>query len=224
MINFPGSDLDLNTLKLPAGQAEAERTELGQDQFLELMITQLRNQDPFEPLDNGEFIGQLAQFSTVSGVADLSSSFEQLAGSLNSTQTLQAASIIGRSVLTSANVGQLAEGGSLRGAVDVPNATSSGFVRISTTTGELVRELPLGSVGPGLANFEWDGTASNGAPAAPGNYVVSAGFRSEGQETSLGTLLTSKVASVSLSAGGTNTRITTENGQELSLAEVRAVL
>jgi len=225
MIGITGSELDINSLKQrETAEAERNRTELGQEEFLSLMLTQLRNQDPFEPLDNGEFIGQMAQFSTVSGIADLTTSFETLANSLYTGQALQASTMIGRSVLTAGNQAVLEEGGTLQGGVDIPNSTSTGFVRISTPTGQLVRELPLGDRGPGLANFEWDGIGANGAPAAPGQYVISAGYRDNAEEVALGTFVTTKVASVSLSAGGTNTSITTEDGQELSLTEVKAVL
>lgn len=224
MINMPGTDLDLNALKLQQTEQDKNRTELGQNEFLELMLTQLRNQDPFKPMENGEFIGQMAQFSTVSGIADLTESFETLSTSLYSTQALQASTMIGRSVLTESNVGSLAAEGALQGAVDLPNATSNGFVRITNPAGELIRELPLGPSPAGLKNFEWDGIGADGQRVPPGQYLVSAGYREQGQDVSLTTLLNSKVTSVSLSANGADTSLTTENGQELRLSQVRAVL
>jgi flagellar basal-body rod modification protein FlgD len=224
MINMPGSDLDLNALKLPQSTNDKNRTELGQNEFLELMLTQLRNQDPFKPMENGEFIGQMAQFSTVSGIADLTESFQTLSTSLYSTQALQASTMIGRSVLTESSVGTLAEDSSLRGAVDLPNATSSGFVRITNPAGELIRELPLGPSGAGLKEFAWDGIGADGQRVPPGQYLISAGYREAGRDISLTPLLNSKVTSVSLSANGTDTTLTTENGQELRLSQVRSVL
>lgn len=224
MINMPGSDLDLNSLKLPQAEQRNRSNELGQNEFLELMLTQLRNQDPFKPMENGEFIGQMAQFSTVSGIADLTESFETLSTSLYSSQALQASTMIGRSVLTEGNVGTLPQDGALKGGVELPNATSNGFVRINSAAGELIRELPLGPSGRGLKNFEWDGIGADGQRVPPGQYVISAGYSEAGRETSLTPLLNSKVTSVSLSANGTDTTLTTENGQELSLSQVRSVL
>jgi hypothetical protein len=83
--------------RAPTADARAN-DKLGQEQFLKLMITQLNNQDPFKPLESGEFLGQLAQFGTVSGIQDLQQSFQGLAGSMQSNQALQAAGLVGRSV------------------------------------------------------------------------------------------------------------------------------
>ena len=224
MINLPGSDLDLNSLAIPQSQNERERTELGQEEFLELMITQLQNQDPFQPLENGEFIGQMAQFSTVSGIGDMSASLERLAESLYSSQALQASSMIGRSVLTEGNVSTLTEESPVQGAVELPFATGNAFVRITAPNGQVMRQFSLGSQGAGLVNFEWDGTTTEGTQAADGQYFISAGYTENGTETALPTLISTRVSSVSLSGGGTNTRITTETGQEISLSQVRAVM
>ena len=224
-ISMPGSnELDLSTLAVPQSQAEQKRTELGQEQFLELMITQLQNQDPFQPMENGEFLGQMAQFSTVSGIGDMSKALNELAESLYSSQALQASSMIGRSVLTEGSVGKLGDGQPLQGAVDLPFATSNAFVRVQAPNGQVVREIALGSRGAGLANFEWDGVQADGSTAPAGEYFVTAGYTQNGQETALNTLVSTRVASVSLSGGGTNTRITTEAGEELSLSQIRAVL
>jgi len=84
---------------------ENSRTELGQQDFLELMITQFKNQDPFEPMDNGDFLGQLAQFSTVSGIESLNQGFAGLSESMQSDQILQAASLVGHTILASTPVG-----------------------------------------------------------------------------------------------------------------------
>ena len=78
---------------------EASSDELGQDEFLTLMLTQLKHQDPFQPMENGEFIGQLAQFSTVSGIEQMQVALEDLSGSFVSNQTLEATRLVGKEVL-----------------------------------------------------------------------------------------------------------------------------
>ena len=108
-------------LSQPA-QVKNPQGELGQEAFLELMTTQLRNQDPFEPMDNGEFLGQLASFGTVSGIEDLKTEIQKLAGSLTSNQTLQAAGMVGHEVLIPGTHAQLTSGGSIRAAVELPNS------------------------------------------------------------------------------------------------------
>ncbi len=202
MITMPGtSELDLQTLAVPPSQEEQKRTTLGQEDFLALMVTQLQNQDPFQPMENGEFLGQMAQFSTVSGIGDMSASLGQLAESLYASQALQASSMIGKSVLTEGNVAKLEDDAPLKGAVDLPFATSTGFVRITAPNGQVIRQISLGSRGAGLTNFEWDGIGADGTRAPAGQYLVSAGYTDNGQEAALSTLVSTRVSSVSLSAG-----------------------
>ena len=88
----------------------AREGDLGQEDFLHLMLTQLKNQDPFKPMESGEFLGQLAQFGTVQGLAGLQTSFDSLASSLVSNQALQASSLVGRSALAATSTLGIAAG------------------------------------------------------------------------------------------------------------------
>ena len=110
--------------------AAGNKQSLGQTDFLKLMTTQLQYQDPFKPMDNGEFLGQMAQFSTVSGIQDLQASFSSLASSLQTSQALQGASLVGHAVLVPATSGYLGDDTALSGAVDVK---SSGTVSVQIT-------------------------------------------------------------------------------------------
>jgi flagellar basal-body rod modification protein FlgD len=167
-ITSTNTDLDIANLQLAATGAKKASKQLGQQDFLALMIQQLRNQDPLKPMENGEFIGQMAQFSTVTGIADMTKSIASLADSFNSGQALQAASMVGRTVLTEASTGSFSGTKPLSGAVELPYSTSSAVVRVYSSAGELVRELPLGTQEKGLTNFSWDGTLANGQPAPAG--------------------------------------------------------
>ena len=100
----------------------ATEGQLQQEDFLELMIAQFSNQDPFAPLENGDFLGQLAQFGTVSGIEELQQSFETVAASLNSDQALQASTLIDHEVLAPGNIGVLEAGGTIQGAVELSNS------------------------------------------------------------------------------------------------------
>ena len=88
-------------------KTEPKDKSLGQDEFLELMMTQLQNQDPLNPAESGEFLSQIAQFGTVNGITELQQSFSTLASSLQSNQALQASTMVGRSVLVENNILQL---------------------------------------------------------------------------------------------------------------------
>lgn len=223
-ITSTNTDLDLAGLQLASsGPAKASK-ELGQEDFLALMIQQLRNQDPLKPMENGEFIGQMAQFSTVSGIADMTKSVAGLTDAFKSGQALQAASMVGRTVLTEASAGTFTGSKPLAGAVDLPYSTSAGVVRVFTNSGELVREIPLGSQQAGLSNFAWDGTLANGQPAPAGRYQLTAAIESGAGSTALTTYLASKVESVTLSGDGSGSQIRTDSGASLRLSQVKAVM
>jgi flagellar basal-body rod modification protein FlgD len=102
---------------------EVKEKDSEQDQFLNLMIAQLKNQDPFKPLESGEFLTQIAQFGTVTGVKELQSSFSQLASSISSNQALQASSLVGRTVNIESNAGVLGQDSPLSGTVELEGST-----------------------------------------------------------------------------------------------------
>ncbi len=183
-------------------QDNSRTTELGQEDFLKLMTTQLRNQDPFEPMENGAFMGQLAQFGTVSGIEDLRTELQNLAGSLVSNQAMQAAAMLGRAVLVPTSQGVLTADGTISGAVELPNAVSSMNVSIYDQSGQLIRDIALGSQSPGMVTFSWDGLATDGSAVPPGTYEIRAEAISGGVNEAFEVLLADQVQSVSLPSGG----------------------
>jgi flagellar basal-body rod modification protein FlgD len=223
-ITSTNTDLDLASLQLASSATSKAKKELGQEDFLALMIQQLKNQDPLKPMENGEFIGQMAQFSTVSGIAEMSKSIAGLTDAFNSGQALQAASMVGRTVLTEASSGMFSGTKPLSGAVELPYGTSSAVVRVYSNAGELVRELPLGTQQAGLSNFTWDGTMANGQPAPAGRYKVTAGIENPAGDTALTTYLASKVESVTLAGDGSGSQIRTDSGATVRLSQVKAVM
>ena len=188
--------------------------QLGQQQFLELMVAQLKNQDPMQPMQNGEFLGQMAQFGTVSGIQDLQKSFGSLATALQSNQALMASSMVGRTVLAPGKTGYLPAGRKLGGAVELSSPTQNAVVTITDSSGQLVQRLNLGAQSAGTARFTWDGMTSAGTAAAPGVYQVTAQAQNGTQPYAPGTLIEARVDSVSL--GGAN-------GLVLNLAGLGAV-
>jgi flagellar basal-body rod modification protein FlgD len=188
----------VNGVAAAAPQKRTPNKELGQAQFFELMLTQLKNQDPLKPLQNGEFLAQLAQFSTVQGIQKLQESFGQFTAGMQSAQALQASSLVGRSVLLPGTSAALAQGGNLSGAVELAAGASSVAVEIYDAGGQLVQRLDLGAQPAGLAKFSWDGTTASGTTAAPGQYTVKAVAGDGGQSASVPTLIAAKVESVTL--------------------------
>lgn len=183
-------------------QDSSKSNELDQDDFLMLMTTQLKNQDPLKPADNAEFMSQLAQFGAVEGIAGLKTEIQNLAGSLVSNQTFQAAGMLGREVLIPATQGVLGQDGVIEGAVELSNAVSSLDIGIYDLGGQLVRNVSLGSQSPGMVAFDWDGLTTDGEVVPPGRYEIRAEAVSGGINEAYEVLIADKVQSVSLPAAG----------------------
>jgi flagellar basal-body rod modification protein FlgD len=179
-----------------------DKKEMGQEDFLHLMVTQLKNQDPFKPLESGEYLGQLAQFGTVQGLAGLQTSFDSLAGSLVSNQALQASALVGRTALVEApSIGKRA-GEPVGGAIELPAATGAAAVVVRDATGQPVRTLSLGAQPAGLASFTWDGFTDGGEPAPAGRYSFAAAYRNGADMVAADTFLSAPIDSVVLGADG----------------------
>lgn len=192
--------------------------ELGKNQFLELMIAQFNNQDPLEPAKNEEFIAQLAQFSSLEGIQNLNATVESMAAAMRSSTTLQAASLVGRSVLAPAPQA-LMEGDGLPGNVVNDKAGREIVVEIADASGSLVKRFSLGPQAEGGARFRWDGTDTEGQPQPPGVYRVNA-FAIDGDETTqLDVELPERVASVSFDNG--EARLNLAGGASVRLSEIK---
>ncbi|RLA22214.1 MAG: flagellar hook assembly protein FlgD, partial [Gammaproteobacteria bacterium] len=170
-----------------AQQAPSARSELGQEAFLELMVTQLKNQDPLNPMENGEFLSQIAQFSTVTGIEELNSSFSGLSSSISADQGLQAANLVGRTVVVPADAAVLAAGGIVQGEISLPTSTPSLSVTITDSNGALVRRLDLSTQEAGQVPFSWDGLLEDGTYADPGLYQITAEANVGGEIKALAT-------------------------------------
>jgi flagellar basal-body rod modification protein FlgD len=198
----PVNSTDYSQLGLGVPQTTPKKSDLGQKDFMTLMMTQLKNQDPFKPLDSGAFLGQLAQFGTVSGLAGLQTSFDSLKTSLISNQSLQAAGLVGRSALVEASTMAVGNGEAVAGAVDLPDSTSSLTVTVRDSTGQVVRTIPLGANAKGEAPFMWDGMTDTGGVAPAGTYTFGAEFRSGSTVETGTTSLVALIDSVKLGTDG----------------------
>ena len=192
--------------------------------FLNLMVTELQNQDPTQPIDAQNMLAQLAQFSTVSGVQSLESTVSNLAGSLSTTQSLQAASLVGRQVLVPASQANLPSSGTLNGAVSLSSSAQQVSVGIYDSSGVLVRQIDLGTQPTGLAKFSWDGNNSSGTPAPAGVYTLKAEGVVNGQTQALSTLAEEQVGSVTLGQSGGAITLGLANGAgSVDLSQVQQI-
>ena len=196
---FPGA---LDQFALKSSEPAADKGNLGQEAFFNLMITQLQNQDPFKPMESGDFLSQIAQFSTVNGITELQQSFATLASSLQSSQALQASTMVGRGVVIQADTFLLIPGQPVELSAELATASSNVRMTITDASGQNVNQVNLGQAGPGRVQQAWNGLDRDGGSAPAGRYSVSFDAVIDGQEQALQSAVTARVDSVSLSRDG----------------------
>lgn len=197
--------------------------ELGQDEFLKLMIAQFASQDPFQPQENGDFLAQLAQFSTNDGITKMQASIEHLASSLQSSQALQASALVGQKVMVNNNIVNLGNEGGITAAVDLPSNVSNLTAAIYSSSGELVHKIPLGQQNAGLFQFNWDGKDGQGGRVIADNYKIEVTGIYGGREVAIKTLTAANVDSVTLGQNGEGLKLNVAGIGAISLDQVRQI-
>ena len=213
------SDLSIQTKQ----QSQKKSNELGQDAFLQLMITQMNNQNPLEPQSNSEFVAQLAQFSSVEGLDKLNKTMEFMAAAFGSSHALQASSLVGRSVKVDTDTTYLPTDGQVAGTVDLPYTTSDLRIDIFDESGELVGQQLLGQQQGGEIKFSWDGVGDDGNRLPAGNYRFAAVANNNGQPEQLNIALSANVDSVTVGAYG-NITLNLAGVGPVSMGTVREIL
>ena len=201
MTTIPGAtDNNYNAYGLGV-QPTAHKSSLGQADFLRLMTEQLKNQDPLKPLDNAQFLGQLAQFSTVQGIDSMQGAMNSMASVMESDQALRAATLVGHDALVNADSLSLTAGSGVHGEIA---ATSAGpmQVEIVDASGAVVRHIPMDAATSGDVPFAWDGRDDSGAIAPTGTYSVRATSGAGQDALALDVSVASHVDSVSIEATG----------------------
>jgi flagellar basal-body rod modification protein FlgD len=195
---------------------------LGQGDFLKLMTAQMKNQDPFDPVDNTQMVAQMAQFSSLAGISEMGTTLKAIATRLGATSASDAASYIGRTVLTEGATAYPRTGGGLAGAVELDKAADDVTVSITDANGQLVHTASLGKRDAGTATFDWDGVADTGAADHAGPYTVAATARAAGKSLATRTLVWAPVESVSNPASG-DPVLTVSGLGPVKLSAVRSV-
>jgi flagellar basal-body rod modification protein FlgD len=147
----------------------ATGSEGAEDRFLKLLVTQLKNQDPLNPMDNAEITSQMAQISTVSGIDKLNSTMQAMATAFSANQSLEATAMVGHRVLVPGSTLQL-QNGAAAGGLELLQAADRVSISIKDGSGQVVHTVDLGPQPAGVVSFQWDGVVDSGASAVPGNY------------------------------------------------------
>lgn len=213
----------LSDYSISSQTSGTEKNELGQDEFMKLMLEQLRNQDPMKPTENGEFIAQMAQFSTVTGIDEMNDNLTALSDSLTGYQALQSASLVGRNVMVPTDSFTLDENNSVEGVYELYASSGKTSASIYDANGEVIHQIDLGIQPAGQNRFSWDGVLEDGTRAEPGTYSVMindiSGIASEAANVSM----LERVDSVNFSSGSGGITLNTAGGQTLSFADVTQI-
>lgn len=192
-----------------------------QDRFLKLLVTQMKNQDPLNPMDNAQVTSQMAQLSTVSGIDKLNVTLQALSDSMMPNQTLQAATMIGHGVLVPGDGLELFQGKAY-GGLELGQSVDGVKVSIHDKSGALVRNISLGAQQAGLVNWQWDGLNNDGASVGDGNYTFTVEATSNGKVVTSTALEFGMVSSVMQGKQGVT--LSVGNLGDVALSQVRQIL
>lgn len=205
------------------GDSTTGASTLGKDSFLQLLVTQMQNQNPLDPQDNSEFVAQLAQFSSLETMQNLSTSVDAIGGMYQSSQALQASSLVGRSVIVDGGSTNVDTTKGMTGTVVVPSTSSLTTVNVYDGSGSIVRTIDLGDQKAGNASFTWDGKDDSGQTLATGNYSFKASGSIDGANTGLTTYLPATVTSVTMGTAGSSMTLNLADGTNIALSKVQQI-
>lgn len=192
-----------------------------QDQFMTLLVTQMKNQDPLNPMDNAQMTSQLAQLSTVSGIDKVNTSLQTFMSNFQSAQSLQAANMIGHGVLVAGSNVSLSQGKSIFG-INLPNSASQVTATISDASGKAIKTINLGNQAAGVLPFAWDGSMDSGGTAPDGTYKLSVSATNGASKVDATALSFGTVSSVSSNSKGIS--LITPNLGDVAMTDVQLIL
>lgn len=196
---------------------------LGKDQFLQLLVAQMNNQNPLDPQTNSEFVAQLAQFSTVEGLDNLNTSVESILSSTQSSQALQASSLVGRKVIVTTNKAVVDTSETMKGSINLTGASTNVYVNVVDSKGNTVNRINLGAQNAGQVSFMWDGKDSSGNVAPNGTYTFQAEAAIDGKTVAMSTNLPANVDSVTLGLNGAEMTLNLAGLGSVALSKVKVI-
>jgi flagellar basal-body rod modification protein FlgD len=191
-----------------------------QDRFMTLLVTQMKNQDPLNPMDNAQVTSQMAQLSTVSGIDKLNATLETMMSNAQTSQSLQASNLIGHEALVAGNQIHFTGTTGYFG-VDLPSSTDNLNVTISDANGTPLRQLSLGKQNAGTIPLSWDGYSDTGTLAASGDYKFSVTATAGGTPATVDTLSLEKINSITSS--GNSVKLNLSNSSSVTTADLKQI-
>ena len=201
------------------GTTSASSTDASQDRFLKLLVAQLNNQDPMNPLDNAQMTSQIAQINTVTGIQQLNDTVKGLVSQFAAQQMLQGSAMVGHQVLAEGNTLSVdTESGEATGAFDLAGSAASVKVQVLDAAGKEVGTVDMGSLPAGRYNFAWDTAGYQGDSALRFKVLAANGDTSVGSTA----LMIDKVTAVSMDNGSLQLQLS--RGGMTTQAGIKAIL
>ena len=199
----------------------AQDEELDRDAFLKLFTTQLKNQNPLDPMENEAFVAQLAQFSSLEAMTGARTSMDSMAADSKSSRFLLGSSLIGKKIERVSNLVTVAEGEKVTSKANLPELADSGVFSIyDATTNELVYKKDFNRMPPGAVDLTWNGQNQEGDQMPAGQYRFEFTANRGGNLTTVPLLNKQTIAAVSWDKEVEELEIEMEDGSKLNIAEV----
>ncbi|WP_438767229.1 flagellar hook assembly protein FlgD [Kushneria sp. TE3] len=154
-----------------SGMGATSASDLGEE-FMSLLVAQLKNQDPLNPMENSEFTSQIAQINTVSGIDKLNNTLSSITGQIDASQKLQAGAMVGRGVLVEGDKVHVGNETILPFGIELDDDAAKVTATITDGSGRTINQYDLGEIKAGVQSFNWDGTDVSKARVEDGTYQV----------------------------------------------------
>jgi flagellar basal-body rod modification protein FlgD len=207
-----------STSSLTAGSASDVKAT--KDNFLKLLVTQMKYQDPMNPMDSAQMTSQIAQLNTVEGINQLNATVSSLQASLMASQSMQSASLIGKTILADGNSISLLNG-SANLSMRLEGAAESVVVDVINSSGRIIKTTNLGANAAGIKSFTWDGSTNEGGTAPDGQYTFQVNAKKLNQTVPVTPLTQATVSGVELTSAGT--QLSLNNGTNIAMSTIRGV-
>jgi len=197
---------------------------LDRNAFLTLLTTQLQNQNPLDPMQNEQFVAQLAQFSQLEGITNMSTSLTDVADVIRSDRIMTGANLVGKSVF--AQTGRISTDGETASSIefDLPYGADQVEVGIyDPVSGALMRSIVVGPQSSGTLNLKWDGRLADGTSAQPGSYIIRGNVVVAGQTEVTTPSTYSRVETVSWDALNSDLTLNLTGGSVIPMAQVSRI-
>lgn len=200
-----------------AGKVGASDMAASQDRFLKLLVAQLNNQDPMNPVDNAQMTSQMAQINTVTGIQQVNDTLKSMSDQFASLQMLQGSSMVGRNVLVESTT-LSRQNGIASGAIDLSGQADSVKVEILSAGGQVIDTLNLGARSAGRHSFDWNAAGYQGTGEPSFRVVATQGKNSVANTA----FAQDKVLSVGTSNGAMNVQL--QGRAPLAYSSIKAIL